>query len=59
MNQAKQKCRHTIGILASKQALMAAIMHQRKAAAQEKNKQREQRSRNRHCLHAQRLCCYA
>ena len=59
MNQAKQKCRDTIGLLASKQALMAAIMHQRKAAAQEKNKQHEKRGRKRQCLRAQRLRCYA
>ena len=59
MNQAKQKCRHTICVLASKQALMAAIMHQRKAAAQEKNKQHKKRRRKRQCLRAQRLCCYA
>ena len=59
MNQAKKKCRNTICVLASEQALMAAIMHQRKAAAQEKNKQHEKRGRKRQCLRAQRLRYYA
>ena len=46
MNQAQDKCCNTVGVFGAKQALMAAIMHQGKAAAQEKNKQKRIRTLN-------------